>query len=300
MSRVRKTSRDQKPSNLEEQVSAAVGAARAALETDGFVAAAQLGPTKIRAEVATRLLGEGFEKAGKGVRLPLSKQVDALVESRQHIPVNRFASLLRGVSATEATKQRIALVRDGRMALVLRGKQLTLVPNSERVVNRRSLKPLVDALKTAQAWLAKANADKAGATVLQADVVEALSEVTRLVAAPDAEKRRALESGTSRVSNRVTPTTHGTAIDAAVRGAILTLRDEDTALASVPAVSRKLRTSATATEIIQALLEGFKKGQLELRPEGGISRLSNAEIALCPKGAGGVPLSWVRLLEGEP
>ena len=83
----------------------------------------------------------------------------------------------------------------------------------------------------------------------------------------------------------------------ALRGAILALRDEDSRLAPIPAVSRRLRGRATAKQVVELLLSEFQRGKLELRPEGAMGRLSPEERALCPVGAGGVPLSWVVLLE---
>jgi hypothetical protein len=160
---------------------------------------------------------------------------------------------------------------------------------------------LLDVLKVTQTWLAKANADKSGATVLQADVTEALSEVKRLCEGSSADEPRPPRLGAKgSAAQSAGGSEPRIQLESVLRGAILALRDEDTALASVPAVSRKLRASATSAEVIQALLDGFKTGRVELRPEGGIGRLSLEDVALCPKGVGGVPLSWVRLLEGEP
>jgi hypothetical protein len=38
-------------------------------------------------------------------------------------------------------------------------------------------------------------------------------------------------------------------------------------------------------------------GLLELRPEGGIHRLSDEELAACPEGPHGTRLSWARRTE---
>jgi hypothetical protein len=39
-----------------------------------------------------------------------------------------------------------------------------------------------------------------------------------------------------------------------------------------------------------------REGVIELRPESGLGLYSDAQLALCPVGLGGVPLSWARLL----
>lgn len=44
-----------------------------------------------------------------------------------------------------------------------------------------------------------------------------------------------------------------------------------------------------------ALLRLDRAGAIELRPEGGLGRLSRADAALCPAAWDGTPLSWIRL-----
>jgi hypothetical protein len=46
----------------------------------------------------------------------------------------------------------------------------------------------------------------------------------------------------------------------------------------------------------QLLLAAARDGLVELRPESGLGRLSDLEIAACPKMTDGTPLSWVRPL----
>lgn len=46
----------------------------------------------------------------------------------------------------------------------------------------------------------------------------------------------------------------------------------------------------------QLLLAAARDGLVELRPESGLGRLSDLEVAACPKMSDGTPLSWVRPL----
>jgi hypothetical protein len=45
----------------------------------------------------------------------------------------------------------------------------------------------------------------------------------------------------------------------------------------------------------QALMQAARRGEIELRPESGLSRLSREELALCLHGPQGSVLSWIRL-----
>ena len=110
-------------------------------------------------------------------------------------------------------------------------------------------------------------------------------------------KNRVCRKGAASSVRAAAPPTHDS-LREALRGALLALRDEDTALARVPEVSRRLRERASAQAVIEALLAASRQGELELRPEGGIGRLTDEDAALCPQGAAGVRLSWVRLQEG--
>jgi hypothetical protein len=286
----------------EEQVEHAVKAAKALLEHKGVVTAAKLGPPKLRSLVIAALLNEGFEKAGKGARVPLASQGERLIEQGHHIPLPSLRKRLNGATAAEATQLAYRLSRDGKAHVVLRGKQLSLVPASEPVVDRAALKELTDHIKLALSWLNKARTNRSGATVLVSDLSEALSQAKQAALEPVASTKPA--GGTQTTAGKAAGLQRATAAQShgslgdALRGAILALRDEDSALARVPEVSRRLRERASSQAVIEALLVASRQGELELRPEGGIGRLTDEDAALCPMGAAGVRLSWVRLQEG--
>jgi hypothetical protein len=68
-------------------------------------------------------------------------------------------------------------------------------------------------------------------------------------------------------------------------------------LAFVPRVIGNLAPELSAESVREALLEAARAGRIELRPEGGLARLSAAELEVCPKGAMGAALAWARSLE---
>ena len=286
--------------STEEQLERAVKAAKALLDQKGVVTAAKLGPAKLRAQVTAALLSEGYEKAGKGVREPLAVQGERLIEQGHHIPLASLRKHLNGATAAEATQLAYRLSREGKAHVVLRGKQLSLVPANEGVVARAALKDLTEQFKLVLSWLNKARTNRSGATVLASDLNEALAETKQILNKPVASVKAGLDTTAAKASvskRAAAPPTHDS-LREALRGALLALRDEDTALARVPEVSRRLRERASAQAVIEALLAASRQGELELRPEGGIGRLTDEDAALCPQGAAGVRLSWVRLQEG--
>jgi hypothetical protein len=73
-------------------------------------------------------------------------------------------------------------------------------------------------------------------------------------------------------------------------------RDERTGLSFVPRVMQQLIPHMQAAVAHQVLLTAARDERIELRPEGGLARLTEEELALCPPGPGGTRLSWARRL----
>jgi hypothetical protein len=71
-------------------------------------------------------------------------------------------------------------------------------------------------------------------------------------------------------------------------------RDPRTGLSFVPAIVARLKAELDSARVTAALLEAARNGLLELRPEGGIQRLSREELLVCPPGPQGTRLSWAR------
>lgn len=263
--------------DLTEQLEAAVAGARAVLATKGMATGAQLGAPGVRPQVVQRLCSEGYEPTAKGVRVALDAQYLALMADGKPLPLTELKKRLKGASANDAKELVAELRRTSRAKVIVRGKQQCLVPAGERVIEGGTLKAIADHLKATTGWLAKVRSDKAGGAVLEADLLADLDALKALLQNTGPEQ--------------------GVSLELALRGAILALRDEDSRLASIPQLSRRLRGRAAPKDVIEVLLLEYRRGKLELRPEGGLGRLSPEDRALCPKGAGGEPLSWVALLQ---
>jgi hypothetical protein len=74
-------------------------------------------------------------------------------------------------------------------------------------------------------------------------------------------------------------------------------RDSRTGLSFVPEIVAKLRPKLSSQAAGAILVAAAGDGLLELRPEGGINRLSEEELSMCPPGPQGTRLSWARRTE---
>lgn len=278
----------------EEQIRRAVETARRLLNEKGFAPVGKLGPAQVRPAVTAQLLREGFEPAAKGVRVPLFDQGLRLIELGHPIPLAALSKRLGGCSSAEAKELAKRLHAAGQASLVLRGKQHVLVPPTEPVQSQEHLRAGARELKALLDFVKRAAADKLGPSVLATDLSEAWREAQAAFGTPSQGRTQA--SGPPETAATLVETTPPPKeLHTALRGAILSLRDEDTALARVPELSRHVRSKASANQVKMALLAAFQRGELELRPEGGIGRLTAEDAELCPVGPGRVPLSWVRL-----
>jgi hypothetical protein len=123
--------------------------------------------------------------------------------------------------------------------------------------------------------LRRARTEKIEVEVLASDLAQLLSTATRMLE-PDP------------------PTPSPDAALAPVLDAIDAARDGRTGLSFVPAVVRRLTRTMALSAAHDALLTAARRELIELRPEGGLGRLSAEELASCPPGPAGTRLSWVR------
>ena len=178
--------KNQKPPLSGEELKAqALHKARAVLEESGVVGAALLGPPKIRVWVTAALLAEGYEAAGKRVRVPLERQLESELSVGAWIPLAQLARRLSGGTAAEVKKAARRLTERGLAQLVVRGTVVSVVPASEQTLTPPQLKALVSDMNGAVKWLKKAAASKPVATVLVDDLDERLQPWTRLGAASE-------------------------------------------------------------------------------------------------------------------
>jgi hypothetical protein len=66
----------------------------------------------------------------------------------------------------------------------------------------------------------------------------------------------------------------------------------------VPAIVRRLSAAMPLPDALELLMRAARRELIELRPEGGLGRLSEEELALCPPGPAGTRLSWARRSAG--
>ena len=260
--------------SLEERV----GKCEQQLASELAIPLKELGTSKVRAAVLAELQARGFEQTKSFVRVPLSRQLEARLVHGGRLRANAIQGALVGAAKSEAKPAAAQLVLEGRAQWVVRGGDLTLVGVHESVLGPAECRGRAQELDTLAKALKKAATGKAPVALLRADLLDELSELVRQLA-PEVRdpSKGAAQSG-----------------DGKVVDAVRQLRDASSKLAWVPDVIRRLGDSADGREL---LLRAARERKIELRPEGGLSRLADADRLLCPVGAGGAPLSWARLLE---
>jgi hypothetical protein len=265
----------------QELIENALIKARTVLRERSSAGSAYLGPPRLRSRVLQALQREGFELAGKKARVPLEFQLLELISTGAHTPLSDLAKRLGGSTAAEAKKLAAQLSARGDAQLVLREKVLTLIPPTEPTLARDELKRLTRDMSERLKWLKKALTSKPAVGVLKADLQESFDEWNAL-------------------ASSTTEPPGGKMAWVLLRDVLVALADENTGLASIPEVARQLLSQSPEVDLKAELLKAYKEGAVELRPEGGIGRLSQEDAALCPTGAGAIPLSWARLIEKTP
>ena len=263
---------------------ALVRSAKERIDSDGSVKISSLGPKSARANVADALRKGGLEVTKTTVRMPLGKQLIDAVERTRHVPLKSIAAFVSGAAAAEARKVAERLVSEGRLVKVIRGSAEVLVSRTEPVCSREeiaSLRKTLDALGKALGKVSK----ERYATLLCRDVLDQLEEM--LPAA--------------RQTTRTGPAEDGRRGDALskVFAAMDATRDEAMGLSFVPRVLERLELELGADVARASLLDAAARGLVELRPEGGLNRLTREELEMCLPGPQGTRLSWARRVEGR-
>ena len=266
-------------------VPARVTQARAQLEAEGAVKLTALGPPATRGLIAAELGKSGFELTASWVRKPIAQQLQQALADGAFIALKGVAAHVAGATATEAKDAALALVASGAGYLVLRGREEVLVPSSAGVLSRKELAAFEALAKV----VAKAARAKNGLSLLRSDLTEAFAQALP----PGAPVSGSISS----VSNARTEKEPRDAALSRLLAAVDATRDAHTGLSFVPSIVLRLRPSFTSDTAREALLTAAHSGLLELRPEGGINRLSAEELSLCPPGPQGTRLSWARRTE---
>jgi hypothetical protein len=258
-----------------------VSLALATLESDGVVKLSTLGPVAVRAQVAAEVAKQGFEVTKSSLRKPAIEQLKQALSDGAFIALKRVGAQVTGATAAEAKRAALALVAGGAAHLVLRGKEEVLVPVGTPVLSR---KELLELNAFAKSVIAKAATAKTGLSLLHVDVAEVLARVM-----PPSAPNTGVRVEKKAVDRLL----------ASVLSAVDATREQQTGLSFVPAIIARLRPSLSSDAAREALLRAANEGLVELRPEGGINRLSAEELSLCLPGPQGTRLSWARRTENN-
>jgi len=257
---------------------ALLSAAVATLDRDKAVARSSLGPPAVRDGLVESLRRRGYEVGPKFVRVPIAAQLEEALREGNFIALKTLGVHVRGAAAAEAREAALLLVEKGQAHLVLRTHSETLVPARTDIVSGKALTAAAARATDLAKYLQKA-ARKKGTSVLRSDVRELLEGALH-----------DLQHGRARA---VDP---GLKVPRILR-AVEKARDATLGLSFVPKVVALLADELDRDAAKAALLEAASRGLLELRPEGGLGRLSEAERLACPEGPQGTRLSWARLTE---
>ena len=162
------------------------------------------------------------------------------------------------------------------------------MPSRVPVLSRDELARFAEVAKV----VAKVAKSKNGASLLRGDLEEALTRVLPGVS---------LAASNQSASRNIAPAHHKNAERSPLVGRLLSAvdaaRDPRTGLSFVPTVVAQLRPELDTRAAAAMLVAAEGQGLLELRPEGGINRLSEEELSMCPPGPQGTRLSWARRTE---
>jgi hypothetical protein len=254
---------------------ALLATAVAALDRDKAIARSSLGPSGVRDELIETLRRRGYEVGPKFVRVSIANQLEEALRDGSFIALKTLGAHVRRATAAEARKAALLLVDKGRAHLALRTNSETLVPATADVVEGKELATTAARTADLAKYLQKA-ARKKGASVLRSDVRELLE--------------RALADRPPSSPKKADP---GLELPRILR-AVERAQDANLGLSFVPKVVALMAPDLDRDAAKAALLEAAARGLLELRPESGLGRLSEAERLACPEGPQGTRLSWAR------
>lgn len=268
----------------------------------------------LRDAICERLVAEGFELGATFLRQPLAAQLHDALSREEAIAVNELPERVRGASRAELAMAVDAQVARGELRRILRGSAEYVVGARHAVLGERRLAALRGTFSNLAKML-DATSKKKNVGLLASDIEQMLSAAQRVLEEDSApspvEEVPADEAVTApapavaaRVPARVVPAREAPAASAevdplaALLVALDAVRDAGSGMSFVPAVVRRLSAAMPVSEALELLMRAARRELIELRPEGGLGRLSGEELALCPPGPAGTRLSWARRSEG--
>lgn len=248
------------------------------LNRDGAVKLGEIKPKALREQAVGRLVEAGFEATKSYVRRPLHVQLRDALSHGALIPLTALAAHVQGASSAELKTTVARAVEHGDARKALRGRAEVLCGSQVRVVDSAQLLRLRErALELSK--LVEKVTKKSGVVLLVDDLDELLGELR--IAVPEAAQAKPEDDSFS-----------------ALLSAVDSTRDGRSGLSFVPAIVGRLAPQLAPNQAIALLMSAAAQELLELRPEGGIGRLSEAELSVCPPGPHGTRLSWARRLGG--
>jgi hypothetical protein len=289
------------------------------LAREGALKLSTLKAGALRDAICERLVAEGFELGATFLRQPLAAQLHDALSREEAIAVNELPERVRGASRTELATAVDAQVARGELRRILRGRAEYVVGARHAVLGEQRLA----ALRGTFSDLAKmldATSKKKNVGLLASDIEQMLSAAQRVleedsapspveevpadeaVTAPApavaAREVAAREVAAREVAARAPAASAVVDPLAALLAALDAVRDVGSGMSFVPAVVRRLSAAMPVSEALELLMRAARRELIELRPEGGLGRLSSEELALCPPGPAGTRLSWARRSEG--
>jgi hypothetical protein len=238
-----------------------------------------LGPKAARGDIAEQLKARGFEVTKSVVRRPLMAQLAAALNEGRPVPLKGIATFVHGGSPAELKAVVGSAMEQGLALRVLRGNAEVLVPKDSDVLTKENLLTVRRGLDGLAKRLAKAAKQRSTSLLLE-DVTDDLQ--TLLHGLPTGSKRTAGSGNATDMDDLLK------ALDATT--------DASVGLSFIPSLASRLPARSSPDRVKALLLEAAGQGLIELRPEGGLNRLSAEERALCPEGPQGTRLSWARRL----
>lgn len=257
-------------------------ALRERLKADGAVQLSKIRPPALKEAAIARLPEEGYELGKSWLRRSIAEQVRAALAHGALLTKTALAASVLGATGPELQRALAALEASGEVRRVLRGARESFAGAEAEVLGVNEQRALLEPVMEL-ATLLKAAAKKKGATLLASDV-EGLLHRAAALAAP----ARTGAAAASKSSGREGLYRVLAALDAT--------REERTGLSFVPRLVQRVITDMPAAVAHQVLLAAARDELIELRPEGGLARLTEQELELCPPGPGGTRLSWARRL----
>jgi len=314
-----------------EEVEAELARLRLRLLREGAVRLSLLKPPTLRDEIAERLVAEGFELGAAFVRRPLAAQLHDALSREEAIPLSELSERARGASRAELARAVDACVARGELRRILRGRTEYVVGARHAVLGEQRLRALRETFSDLAKML-DAVSKKKNVGLLASDIEQMLSAAQRVleedsapgpaaVADPDdavtapapavASRRVPTPTRAAPLATRTAPAAPATTPRAAAAApakaadplaelliALDAVRDTRSGMSFVPAVVQRLSAAMPVAEALELLLRAARRELIELRPEGGLGRLSEEELSLCPPGPAGTRLSWARRSAG--